>query len=274
MFRPRLSMTMVTQIIGSAPFLYEGDFSRGIELAREYGYDCVEIHVADPDELNISGLIPVLSHNNIAVSALGTGRAYVNDGLSLIDDREDIRQKALSRLLKFIDSAGVLNSLVIVGCIRGNIPDKSLYDKYLERLGNAMKYADEYASEKGVTIAIEPINRYENNYLCSTYEISDFIKQFDLKNVKILVDTFHMNIEEKNILKTFEDNISNIAYIHFADSNRWFPGNGHIDFISILKILKDLGYKGDISAECLPLPGKEAGAKGWISAMKKMLEAL
>ncbi len=274
MFRPRLCLTMVTQIIGSAPFLYEGSFPEGIALARQYGYDCVEIHVADPDELNISELKAALLENKISVSALGTGRAYVNDGLSLIDDRENIRRGALERLLKFIDFAEILNCVVIVGCIRGNIPDRGLYGKYEERLGNVLKIADEYASGKGVTIVIEPINRYENNYLCNTYEISDFIKKYNFSNVKILVDTFHMNIEEKDFCKTIKDNISNIAYVHFADSNRWFPNNGHIDFLSILRTLKESGYKGDISAECLPLPTKEDASRGWISALKDMLEVL
>lgn len=272
MFQPRLSMTLTKKIIGSAPFLYEGSFPEGIAAAHHYGFDCVEINVADPDELDLPTLQISLSKHNITVSALGTGRAYVNDGLSLIDDDLSIRQKAVERLMKFIDSAAILNCLVIVGCIRGNIPDKAQYDLYESRLGASMQLADAHASQKGVTIVIEPINRYENNYLCNAYEVSGFIKRYDLLNTKILLDTFHMNIEESDPIKTIYDNAENIGYIHFADSNRLFPGNGHSDFAAILSALQKCGYSGNISAECLPLPTREDAAKGWLTAVNKLLK--
>lgn len=274
MFRPNLTLTMTKKIIGQAPFLYEGNFCEGIAYARDYGYDSVEIHVANPDELPIIDLKNILEEKEIKVSALGTGRAYVNDGLSLIDDNINIRNQAIDRMIKFIDCAKSLQSKVIVGCIRGNIPDKDKYHIYESRLGKSMQLIDAHAYNTGVTVVIEPINRYENNYLCNIYEISDFIKKYDLSNTKILIDTFHMNIEETDIIKSIEDNINNIAYVHLADSNRWYPGRGHLDFAGVIKTLKEKGYNGDLSAECLPLPTKEEAAKEWLNSVKWLLTTL
>jgi len=70
----------------------------------------------------------------------------------------------------------------------------------------------------------------------------------------MLVDTFHMNIEEPNIIESLNIVKDYISHVHFADSNRWAPGCGHINFKEILMALKVFGYQGAISAEILPKP--------------------
>jgi Sugar phosphate isomerases/epimerases len=272
MSRSATSLTVIKKIIGDAPFLFEGSFPDGVAYAKKLGYDCVEIHVTTPDELKDPELMESLEKNQIRVSALGTGRLYVNAGLSLTDDDPAIRAKAISQLKEFIDAAEKMHSLVILGCVRGNIPRPKDREKVLELLGGSMRELDKYALAHSVTMVFEPINRYENNYLCNTYEIADFLRKNDLKNIKMMIDTFHMNIEEVDIRQSIIDNIDDIAYAHFADSNRWYPGKGHLDFPMILKTLIDHGYNGVISAECLPLPTKEEASIKWLAAVKELLK--
>ena len=71
---------MVDQIIGSAPFVYEGDFAQGVAKARELGYDGVELHIADPADVDLPTLEQALAENSMRLTAIGTGRAYVNHG--------------------------------------------------------------------------------------------------------------------------------------------------------------------------------------------------
>lgn len=265
------SLTVINKIIGDAPFLFEGAFSDGIAYAKRLGYDCVEIHAQSSDELKSPELAGALEKHQIRISALGTGRLYVNTGLSLTDPDAKIRAEAICQLKEFIHAAQQFHCLVILGCIRGNIPSPNARPATLKLLGESMKELDQYASTRDVTMVFEPINRYENNYLCNTYEIADFLTKNDLHNIKMMIDTFHMNIEERDIRQSILDNWAHIAYVHFADSNRWYPGMGHLDFHMILETLLSRGYNGTISAECLPLPTKEEASVSWLSSVKELL---
>ena len=268
----KTSLTVIQEIIGDAPFLFEGSFADGIAYAEKTGYDYVEIHSTTPDELDDPSLARALEKHNVKVGALGTGRLYVNAGLSLTDTDPAIRSKAIEQMKRYVDAAQRLNSLVIIGCVRGNVPSPDQRETVTELLGQAMQELDAYALDRNVIMVFEPINRYENNYLCNTYEIADFLRKYELQNIRMMIDTFHMNIEEVDIRQSIIDNIDYISYVHFADSNRLWPGQGHLDFDMIVDTLLECGYRGIISAECLPLPTKETAAVEWLSSVKGMLE--
>jgi sugar phosphate isomerase/epimerase len=105
---------------------------------------------------------------------------------------------------------------------------------------------------------LEPINRYETNIFNTLEETANFLEDkksiFDLERIGILADSFHMNIEEPIILDSINKYYDFIKHIHFADSNRWAPGYGHINFREIVKFLEQKSYKDFISFEMLPLP--------------------
>ena len=248
------SMTMVDQIIGSAPFVYEGDFAQGVAKARELGYDGVELHIADPADVDLPTLEQALAENSMRLTAIGTGRAYVNHGLSITDPDEARRRAAVQRLEAFLELAGRLHATVIIGCMRGNVATAEELPAALDRLAVSMEYLDHAAAKAGVDIVFEPINRYENNFLCTMGEISHFIRSHSLTNTGILIDTFHMNIEESDMMASIEACSPEIRYVHFSDSNRWYPGAGHTDMAGILRKLQECDYQGVLSAEILPKP--------------------
>ena len=86
------------------------------------------------------------------------------------------------------------------------------------------------------------------------------MSEMRIENMKLMPDTFHMNIEDPNISEALTMNIKDIPYIHFADSNRKAPGQGHIDFKEILNDLKSVNYNGWISLEILPKPDPDTAA--------------
>jgi sugar phosphate isomerase/epimerase len=106
------------------------------------------------------------------------------------------------------------------------------------------------------------------------YDVADFIRANELTSTGILADMFHMNIEEKDMVAAIRDNIELIQYVHAADSNRLYPGAGHTDVPAILAALKAGGFKGEISAECLPIPNDETAAALWLENMKGYLSEL
>lgn len=266
------SMTTVDRRIGSVPFLCEGD--AGAARAAELGYDGIELHLADPAGLDAGRLRPVLESSGLVLTAIGTGRAYVNEGLSITDREESRRRAAVRRLEQFIAAAAPFGAKIIIGCMRGNIDSPEELPYALERLETSMGSLDRTAGDAGVTIVFEPINRYENNFLCTMAEISAFIREHGLRSTGLLIDTFHMNIEEADLCRSIRQCAGEIRYVHLADSNRRYPGCGHLDFVAILGTLKQIGYDGVLSAECLPWPDPLGAAEGWLRSVRGLLEQL
>lgn len=266
-----LALSIVDKIIGTAPYMCEGSFPERIAYARRLGYSGVELNIADPSRLDIPALKRAAGAD-IRITAFGTGRAYVNDGVSLTDPNSEIRRTAAARLHEFLDIASEFQSMVIIGCIRGNIRTAGDRPRVLQMLGEAMVDIDAYAHRKGVDVVFDPINRYENNFLCTVAEVSDFIHKHHLTNTRILMDTFHMNIEEGDFVQSIEAYGDDVAYVHIADSNRKYPGCGHIDFPAIFSALARKKYRGPFCAECHARDDREAGCRAWLSAVRELMD--
>ena len=121
----------------------------------------------------------------------------------------------------------------------------------------------------GVTLILEPVNRYEIDFINSCAEGVEILNRLGRENVKLMPDIFHMNIEDPSIEGSLCKYIDHIAYIHFADSNRHAPGRGHLDFLSIFNTLTALDYKGFATVEILPYPEPDIAAREAIQYLRK-----
>jgi sugar phosphate isomerase/epimerase len=130
------------------------------------------------------------------------------------------------------------------------------------------------AAEEGVTILLEPLNRYERDYLNTVEEGVRVIRKVDVPNLKLLADTFHMNIEEANITASLRTAGKALGHVHLVDSNRQAPGYGHLDFRDVLRVLRDVGYAGYLSFEILPLPTFRQAAEDAIRTVRENLATL
>jgi sugar phosphate isomerase/epimerase len=266
----KLSATLAAELNPSSPVIMAGDPAERIARASLLGYDDIELHWADPAQIPFAKISAACRENQMGISAFATGRAYVQEGLSLIHEDGDNRTAAIKRLKNFVDAASPYEAIVIIGCIRGNLASEALRPSALERLANSTHIIAEYAQARNVGIVFEAINRLENNYLNTAQETAAFIRENNLPNTKILLDTFHMNIEDADMSKAILDCGDLVGYIHIADSNRHFAGAGHIDLKEIIRSLKTINYQGSISAECLPLPDSETALSGWIQGVKNV----
>lgn len=245
------------------PVLYRKDYNHVFAYAKELGYDGVEIHLRDAGDVNAEVLRQESEKSGVKVAAIATGLAQRIDGLSLIDNVGQKRQEAIARIRGHLDLASQFGCPVIIGSMRANIPHPEKREECLERLADSLQMLAGYIENKNCTIVLEAINRYENNYLNTAEETACFIDKINSQKVKMLLDTFHMNIEECNMLKAIQDYHNYVGHIHFADNTRWYPGHGQIDFFAILNVLENVRYKGWISMEYLPLPNElEAGKAG------------
>ncbi len=182
-------------------------------------------------------------------------------GLSLSDPDEFGRQRALAAFVDLIELAGDFGRIVNIGRARGSIPPNGTREETERRFSDALLRLSDAAAPLGVTIVIEPVNRYEINFLNSVAETAELVRRLDRDNIGLMPDTFHMNIEDADMVGVLVSNAKLLKYIHFADSNRLAPGNGHLDFEGIFAALRKADYDGWVSIEILPKPDPDTAAR-------------
>jgi len=239
--------------------LFPGNLEKAFSMAKELGFDAIEISVADPEEISISKLKDLVNKYQIKVSAIATGGAAVRDGLIFSSPDESIRQSAVQRIKKHIDFASHFKAVVVIGLIKGWVIGN--YSQSEDYITECLKECNECAKEKGVNIALEPINRFQEDFFHSILDCKAYLDKIQLSNVKMMIDSFHMNMEDSNMWGNMRQARDYIIHVHYSDSNRLAPGMGHFDYMKMTQVLKEIGYHGYLSAEILPLPDTYTAAK-------------
>lgn len=251
----------------------QGNLENMLSLLNEFGFDGVELGIRDPASIDIPIIEKLLNEHKFTLSAIGTGQAYVDEGISLSDDNEAVRSNALERLKKHVEVAQVFNSHVVLGLILGNVGNhpEERDRKYLY-LKNALRELSEFALKKNVNVVIEPLNRYERDVFNTAKEVNNVIDDISCPALGLLLDTFHMNIEEADILTAIEASAPSLKHVHLADSNRLAPGKGHMNFDEIIGALKKINYQGFLSFEIIPSPSMEKAALYGMNYIKNILK--
>jgi 5-keto-L-gluconate epimerase len=117
------------------------------------------------------------------------------------------------------------------------------------------------AEPLGVELLVEPVNRYEVNFVNNCSDGLEIIRESARPCLRLMPDTFHMNIEDDSFRNSFLDGKDFISYVHVADSNRMAPGWGHLPFDEIFEALNEIGYDGWLTAEVLPHPDPDHAAE-------------
>jgi sugar phosphate isomerase/epimerase len=121
--------------------------------------------------------------------------------------------------------------------------------KLISSLVRPLRELAEYASDYGIDLVIEPLNRYSTPICTSSEDAKYIVNQLNHENMGIMLDTFHMNIEEDSIYETIVVTSSLLRHIHVSDNNRKMPGFAHIDFDEVVRALKKIKYSKFITFE-------------------------
>ena len=172
---------------------------RGIEKSAEIihrlGYDGMELALKESDEITHDELRSILKKNSLEVSAISTGQVFAARGLMFTDPDKERREELWKSFTGFVDLASEFGGLVNVGRVRGSIGKRDKNEAeglFLDLMG---KVAD-YAEKRGVTIILEPVNRYEIDYINSVDQGAELVRKMNKKNFALMPDVFHMNIED------------------------------------------------------------------------------
>ena len=246
--------------------LFPGEFKKAFSVAKELKFDGVEISLADPEEISLSELKDLVNKYQINISAIATGGAAVRDGLIFSSPEKSIRKAAVQRIKRHIEFASLFKAVVVIGLVKGWVNNS--YSQSEDLITECLKECNEYSIKKGVNIALEPINRFQEDFFHSILDCKAYLDKIQLSNVKMMIDSFHMNIEDSDMWGNIRQARDYIIHVHYSDSNRLAPGMGHFDFMKMTQVLKEIGYHGYLSAEILPLPDAYTAAKQTIDSMK------
>ncbi len=240
-------------------------------MAAKLGFDAVEVFAPSGDALKTGELRTLLGDHGLKLAAAGTGAGWVKHKLRLTDPSAAHRARAIDFVKGIIDLAGPLGASAIVGSMQGRWGDDVSREACLGYLGEAIAALGAHAKQYGVPLIYETLNRYETNLLTTIADGVAFVRSFGGAgaNVKLLADLFHMNIEEQSVPEALRAGGALIGHVHLADSNRRPAGCGHTEFGAVAAALREIGYAGYVSAECLPWPGPDEAARLTIQAVRR-----
>lgn len=247
---------------------------RGIEAsirkAKALGYDGIELALKRAGDVDRDALARLLDDTGLEVSCISSGQVYADLGLSFTDPDPAKRDALFGVFTELIDLAADFGKLVNIGRVRGQIGSVPRAEAEGRFLDMARRLCD-YAAHKDVTLILEPVNRYEIDFVNSVAEGAALMQKVDRPNMKLMPDVFHMNIEDVTIGGELARHIEYVHYVHLADSNRLAPGQGHTDFADIFTNLHHAGYNGWVSVEILPKPDPDTAARQAVEFLKPLL---
>lgn len=253
--------------------LLKGTFEQKLEKAKRLGYDGVELMVCDPASLDVNQVKELLQEFGLEVPQVVTGELYGMLGLALVHPDSVVCEAAMQRTHQVIQFAGALGSgtLVNIGRLRGRMDWLTITDPLEKRTQfiKTFQAVSDYAAKFGVRISLEPCNRYEVDFVHNTSDALQVIQEVGRQNFGLMLDVFHMNIEDASLEGALRQARPVLWHVHVADSNRWAPGQGHLDFRSIVDTLVEMDYDDYLSGEMLPLPDPDTAARQTIEYMRQ-----
>ncbi len=255
----------------AGPFVFHEPLAQGFALAKEIGFDDVELFLPGPDAFSIDEIKALSQTHGLGIAAVGTGAGMVKHGLSLTDPSLEKRIAALDFLEQMIAFGGQLGAPAILGSMQGKHGGDVSKDQALEWLSDALRIAGKAAAKYKVPFIYEPLNRYETNLINRLTDGADFIAAHSLENIVLLADLFHMNIEETDLAASIRAAGKHVGHVHYADSNRRAMGLGHTDPKPIIAALKEINFAGHLSAEILPLPDSKSAATQTIQSIRSVI---
>ena len=268
MIRSAVTISLVPEARGG-PFVFWDDLALSCERAAKLGFDAVELFVPAAETLGAATLATALNENRLVLAALGTGAGWVKQRLRLTDSDPAVRKRAVDFIAQMIDLGASFRAPAIIGSMQGRWGEGVSRERAMGWLAEGIEQLASRAAGKKISLLLEPLNRYETNLLTTVEEALAFLARLKARNVKLLCDLFHMNIEERDVAAALRLAGQKLGHVHFADSNRCAIGFGHTDVTPVAAALHEIGFDGFVSAEILPLPGSAAAAQQTITSFKR-----
>jgi D-psicose/D-tagatose/L-ribulose 3-epimerase len=253
--------------LGVNTFIWSAEFDENavpMDRIREAGFDGIEVAIFDPLAFDAKALRSALDRYGLESTVV----AVIPKGLSIGDSDGAVRAKTQEFLRSTISAAAEAGVRTVAGPLFmpvGFLPGRRRTEDEWRYAVEAYQALGETLAEHRVTLAIEPLNRFETYFLNTAADAARLAHEVNHPNIGILFDTFHANIEEKDIGEAIGIVTPWLRHVHTCENDRGTPGSGHVDWVGVFSALRKAGYDGWLTIESFgfALPMLSAAAAIW-----------
>jgi D-psicose/D-tagatose/L-ribulose 3-epimerase len=237
---------------GVNTFIWSATFDQSnfglLPLIKEAGFDGIEVPLLRPEAFSASSIRRATEAHGLECNAC----TVLVDGLSLISESADVRRRTRLHLEDVAKAAAEAGVKIVAGPLFspvGYLPGRRrTADEWKWAVEGFQSVGDTLAAT-GVTFAIEPLNRFETYFLNTAADAAALAEEIGQPNIGILFDTFHANIEEKNIAAGYRTVGPHLKHVHTCENDRGIPGSGHVEWKEVFQALRDLKYDDWLTIE-------------------------
>ena len=238
--------------IGVSAFAWTGRLDSAhlalLPRIKDMGIEGFEVPLFDPATLAVEEIRSALEANQLECTVC----AILPGGINPISPDRAVRRRSVEHLVRCVETAAALGSRILAGPLyapigylpehRPNAEEWSWAVEALQKLGDSLE-------ANQVTLAIEPVNRSETFFLRTAKEAKSLCEAVGLPRIGVTIDTFHANIEEKNIAEAILSLGPLLRHLHASENDRGLLGKGHVDFPAVVAALDQIGYRGYLMIE-------------------------
>jgi len=244
-----MSMIGVNAWVWTSPVNTEA-FAKLAPRVKEMGFDLIEFGVEGTSDLDYERAATIARDLGLGASVC----AAMGPDRDLIHPDESIRKSSAEYVRHCIDAAEVFGGANVIGPLYSSVgrcwqqtPDERARD--VDVLVTQLKALSKYAGDRGVVLCVEPLNRFETSFLNLAEQAIEVVDRVDHPSCGILLDTFHMNIEEKSIGDAIRATGPRLRHLHTCENDRGAPGSGHVPWNEVAGACRDIGFDGPFVIE-------------------------
>jgi D-psicose/D-tagatose/L-ribulose 3-epimerase len=237
---------------GVNTFIWTGSFDRShlplLAQIKEHGFDGAELPLFDPVKFQAADLRRGLEQNGLECSIC----SVLAGGTNIISGDPAVRAKTRAHMADLVKATAEVGAKIIAGPLYspvGYLPGRRRTADEWKWAVDCYQSLGPLLSQYNVTIAIEPLNRFETYFLNTAADVVKLCEEINHSNVGVLFDTFHANIEEKDIGQAYRTVGRHLKHVHTCENDRGTPGSGHVEWSSVFAALRDIKYDGWLTIE-------------------------
>jgi D-psicose/D-tagatose/L-ribulose 3-epimerase len=229
-----------------------------LDKAKAMGFDLVEIPIESETDIDYAKAAEAFKRTGLACSVC----AVMGPSRDPAHADKAIQQGGIEYLKHLVDATVAMGGNRIGGPIYAAVgrtwqATPTQHKRELERCARNLKKVAKYAEDKGVVLAMEPLNRFETSFINLAEQAVELVQMVDSPAIRIMIDTFHANIEEKSVGRAIEIAGPYLVHIHANENDRGIPGSGHVAWNEVAAALKKVNYSGAMVIESFTTQVKE-----------------
>jgi D-psicose/D-tagatose/L-ribulose 3-epimerase len=255
--------------IGISAFAWTARFSemhlKLLPEIKSMGLSALEVPMFNPDALPVQRIRDVFEKNELECTVC----AILPKPYNPISPNQKVREESIAHLIRCVQASAAMGSKILAGPLFasiGYLPKHRPTERECSWVVDAFQRLETVLDSTGVTLSIEPVNRSETFFLRTAQEAKCLCERIGNPRIGITLDTFHANIEEKNIPAAIRLLGTHLRHIHASENDRGLLGQGHIPFGDIILALKEIGYNGFLMIEGFGHNRRERHSPGYLWA--------